>query len=356
MKFQYYNTSTSLDKRLCSDPLSAAAGAVGTLIGGIFSNGNNKRTNATNLQIARETNQANKELAQQQNDWNIEQWNRENEYNSASSQIQRLRDAGLNPLLYGDHLGSAQASQLTSADLANQQAAQMIPDTQTGNIIAQGLQNSVALYNESQKIENDKQRVKNETAELEAKLPQIDAEIHKTEAETLRTQEEVKLTTQKIAESKALQDHILTQRERDQFELEFRKSHAEEDFIADLNLKLSQYRLNEQKIKESINHCIAEMKQANSAAAMVEIARKNAHNTALLIKEEIKSSEVNRKKSHSDRRYTDKQTELANKEIENFEAKLIQSYLGPLALFAGSFGIGRALQPGPAKIKGFSSK
>lgn len=42
-------------------------------------------------------------MAQRQRDWAIEDWNRSNQYNSPSSQMQRLKDAGLNPnLVYGN--------------------------------------------------------------------------------------------------------------------------------------------------------------------------------------------------------------------------------------------------------------
>lgn len=41
-------------------------------------------------------------LAKQQNQWNLEQWNRENAYNSPSAQMERMRQAGLNPdMMYG---------------------------------------------------------------------------------------------------------------------------------------------------------------------------------------------------------------------------------------------------------------
>lgn len=93
----------------------------GSLLGGMFGAIGQRKTNKTNLQIARETNKANRELAEQQNKWNIEQWNRQNEYNSPLNQINLLKEAGLNPNLYGGE-GST-AGSLVSAELANQQAA-----------------------------------------------------------------------------------------------------------------------------------------------------------------------------------------------------------------------------------------
>lgn len=50
-------------------------------------------------------------LAELQNKWNKEQWDRENAYNSPSQQMQRFKDAGLNPnLIYGQTNTSAQLS------------------------------------------------------------------------------------------------------------------------------------------------------------------------------------------------------------------------------------------------------
>lgn len=58
-----------------------------------------KNTNQTNLDIARETNQANLDLYREQYQNAVDFWNKENDYNTASKQVQRLRDAGLNPAM-----------------------------------------------------------------------------------------------------------------------------------------------------------------------------------------------------------------------------------------------------------------
>lgn len=101
----------------------------GSLVGGVFGAAAQNSANRTNLQIAREANQANQQLQQNQNQWNLDQWGRENEYNSASSQKQRLLDAGLNPSLALSNIatGSAQSSQLTSAPYTPTQTAQVQP-------------------------------------------------------------------------------------------------------------------------------------------------------------------------------------------------------------------------------------
>lgn len=84
----------------------AFSNAAGGFLGGIF-NGTmgyfgQKQANDTNLRIARETNEANRQLAQYEWNRNLEMWNLQNQYNSPAAQMQRFKQAGLNPnLIYG---------------------------------------------------------------------------------------------------------------------------------------------------------------------------------------------------------------------------------------------------------------
>lgn len=115
-------------------------GAIGSLISGIFNTGQTALTNAanikaqemaneTNIQLQREANQANLDLAnlQYQNDVNM--WNLQNAYNTPAAQMQRYKDAGLNPyLIYGSGSGSsgnASSAPSYNSGTARQQAAQV---------------------------------------------------------------------------------------------------------------------------------------------------------------------------------------------------------------------------------------
>lgn len=62
----------------------------------------NKQADAA-LQAQRETNQTNIELQQAQNDFNYRMWQESNQYNSLSSQVDRAREAGLNPNVVLSH-------------------------------------------------------------------------------------------------------------------------------------------------------------------------------------------------------------------------------------------------------------
>ena len=64
-----------------------------------------------NERSAREQRDWSERMLDKQNDWSLQMWNKTNDYNSPSAQLQRLRDAGLNPLYYGLDGSSAQAFQ-----------------------------------------------------------------------------------------------------------------------------------------------------------------------------------------------------------------------------------------------------
>lgn len=92
--------------------------------------------NVANYILQTQTNKENRLLAEQQNQWNIEQWNRENEYNEPSKQMQRLLDAGVNPVLASGQVSTGNANSITSANLANQVAPQIDPNVGTNKINA----------------------------------------------------------------------------------------------------------------------------------------------------------------------------------------------------------------------------
>lgn len=82
--------------------LSAIAGIGTALLSGLGSYLSSKKSNSASLQATRETNATNKSIAERNNQFNYEMWQRNNDYNSPLSQIQRFKEAGLNPaLIYG---------------------------------------------------------------------------------------------------------------------------------------------------------------------------------------------------------------------------------------------------------------
>lgn len=89
---------------MSADPIiGASIGAVGGLISGI----GQKRRDRLNQ---KRQHKYNKELAQYNFDNNLEQWNLQNAYNTPSAQMQRLKDAGINP-----HMAYAKGTPQNSA-------------------------------------------------------------------------------------------------------------------------------------------------------------------------------------------------------------------------------------------------
>lgn len=81
------------------------------LLGGVMSSG-------LDAESAREYNRGQMELAKYQNEWNLAQWERENAYNHPMQQMQRYREAGLNPnLIYGQQNLSASSPSAATPDL-----------------------------------------------------------------------------------------------------------------------------------------------------------------------------------------------------------------------------------------------
>lgn len=100
-----------------------------------------------------------RELAEQQRNWNeqmmntqnefsLDMWNKTNEYNSPSKQVERLREAGLNPLYYG--LDGTSANSFESAQAMGYDRASM---RGLANPIQQGLDNILAVKSLQKDIE-----------------------------------------------------------------------------------------------------------------------------------------------------------------------------------------------------------
>lgn len=73
-------------------------------------------TNEANAAIAAQQNELNYKMFNEQNQWNLDRRNEEWAYNDPSAQIQRLIDAGINPVFAAGHISPGSASTLSSAN------------------------------------------------------------------------------------------------------------------------------------------------------------------------------------------------------------------------------------------------
>lgn len=84
----------------------------GAIIGGLSNLASTWIGSRTARRNTQSTNRANRQLAEYAYSKDLEMWQRQNEYNSPSAQMQRFKDAGLNPhLIYGQG-SSGNATQL----------------------------------------------------------------------------------------------------------------------------------------------------------------------------------------------------------------------------------------------------
>lgn len=78
------------------------ASVLGGVIGGFGNFLGAHQSNSANLQAVRETNEMNYKIAQENRGYNTVMWKMNNAYNTPAAQMERLRNAGLNPaLVYG---------------------------------------------------------------------------------------------------------------------------------------------------------------------------------------------------------------------------------------------------------------
>lgn len=123
------------------------------------------RDNDAQASIAAMTNQANIDIAkwttETQNQQNIDFWNMQNEYNTPSAQIQRLKDAQLNPSFYGLE-GNGNAAQLQAAsNLPTMESPNYFENNDINRILdsakvaTDSIQKALNYYNDTNRLEAD---------------------------------------------------------------------------------------------------------------------------------------------------------------------------------------------------------
>lgn len=129
--------------------LTSAIPIVGPAIAGAISSGQERRN-------VKDTIRHQKEMQEYQWSKDLEMWNLQNEYNTPSQQMQRFKDAGLNPnLIYGK--GTAgNATQLPKFQAAR-------PDYTGRSSIAAGALNALSLYQDVRKKDAEIDNVKSLT-------------------------------------------------------------------------------------------------------------------------------------------------------------------------------------------------
>lgn len=202
------NNTENVAQKATSNIWPAVIAAGASLAGSALSSWSNSRTNDANLKLARE-----------QNAWNEEMWNKQNEYNTYSNQLQRWTDAGLNANAFAGE--SSNAQELTSANLANQQA-----DTNTGNILAQGGQNVANSLLQSQ-LQAQQYDIAKRNLELEGRQVAVQEKLAGIKKE--ETDSFIKLNDQKI--DNLVAEKKLTEEQAEKVKTENAKAQKEIDLM-----------------------------------------------------------------------------------------------------------------------------
>lgn len=136
------------------------------------------------------TREYNLELAKLQNKWNVQQWNNENAYNSPTAQIERMREAGLNPdMMYGGGVSgnlSASSPSMTSGAAASPMDFSSLANKKTVFDAALQTAQLNQINAQTDKIKSETQGVdidnKYKPLEKELGLQLTDTEIRKNKA------------------------------------------------------------------------------------------------------------------------------------------------------------------------------
>lgn len=95
------------------DAVNAAAGITSAALSGAMGIASSRLNYRESKKLARDQYYYNMDMANRQNSFNLEMWNKQNQYNSPAAQMQRLKDAGLNPnMIYNN--GSASTGNSSS--------------------------------------------------------------------------------------------------------------------------------------------------------------------------------------------------------------------------------------------------
>lgn len=152
-------------------PLAPILSGVASVAGNLLSNSATQRNNARQEAFAREM------YDKQQSD-NMKLWQMQNEYNSPTSQMERLKQAGLNPnLVYGAGT-STMASPIKSADVPS------FNPTPSKFELGQAAQASIQAYNDFRMRDAQIQNLAQQTNVAKQQSKQIEANTVKTVAET----------------------------------------------------------------------------------------------------------------------------------------------------------------------------
>ena len=145
--------------------IGGAASVLGAGTSAVAQSSLNKKTREFNKEEAEKQRLWSEKMYNEQNAWNYEMWLKQNEYNTPAAQVERLRDAGLNPLYYG--LDGSSAGDLSAAQPLGYERAQV------GNQVNPfaGFDQAALTAAQVANVVAQTEKTKSETKLIDAKLP-----------------------------------------------------------------------------------------------------------------------------------------------------------------------------------------
>lgn len=285
------------------DPVTGSAliGAGASLLGNLFGSKSQSDANKTNLKIAQMNNEFNERMMQKQMDYNTDMWNRQNAYNTPSAQVQRLRNAGLNPSLMMGQAQTGTAASVGGVSPAQANHAEVKPYIPDMSGISQAAQQYAALELQKSRVQSENAltdaQTRNMYIENQYKASQLLADIAAKSAETKNVQ--AKTTYQQIENSMRKQmlgaEYELTMRQQQSVEQQTRNMMLQSLMLskelavfdertrlqlstmsADVLVKLAQKRLTEEQARHEISKALSTFEDVRGKRISNSVANRTA--------------------------------------------------------------------------------
>ena len=285
------------------DPVTGSAliGAGASLLGNLFGSKSQSDANKTNLKIAQMNNEFNERMMQKQMDYNTEMWQRQNEYNTPAAQVQRLRNAGLNPSLMMGQGQTGMAASVGGVSPAQANHAEVKPFIPDMSGISQAAQQYAALELHKSRIQSENALTDAQTRSMyienQYKASQLLADIAAKSAETKNVK--AKTTYQNIENSMRRQmlgaEYELTMRQQQSVEQQTRNMMLQSLMLskelavfdertrlqlstmsADVLVKLAQRKLTDQQARTEIQRTLLNSLDVRGKRISNDVAQRTA--------------------------------------------------------------------------------
>lgn len=182
---------------------------VGDVVKGVTGLIGTHKTNKTNRQIADGQNALNYRMFQEQNKFNVDMWNAQNAYNTPQAQVDRLRQAGINPYLALSNIQTGQAGNVTSATPAPAVGYDYkSPISELGYNLGQGAQDTYNAIQRSKEVEASVELAKANRRNVDADTL---SKISDADFRDERNRVEIEKIRQEINKSRADENYVNAQ-------------------------------------------------------------------------------------------------------------------------------------------------